>query len=223
LYRYPGLNSSSRKRILCGWLRNNHEREFNSPLKLQKFLFFYELYSKIENDIYELRSLKGYIHGPVFSDVYGDYTYEYLDFAANALDQFRMYSSDVNEDRAELSCFLVRVHTEMELSKLTHGFNIWNSKEDEINRGKLQVPLYEEFLSENDIQKLLFFKEIYTPDFINSTEVLNVDSKNFLIPKKDLNRLTSEHIEVIEKLSYNKELTNPVYLSIDEDGVILVD
>ena len=67
------LNSSKRKLALAGWLKTKDPEEFADHLKLQKFLFFYEIVSKIEGQEYELTNLKGYTDGTVFSNVYSDY------------------------------------------------------------------------------------------------------------------------------------------------------
>ncbi|MDR1531644.1 MAG: hypothetical protein LBS62_05585, partial [Clostridiales bacterium] len=63
-------NSSERKQALVGWFYNN--AGFSTNIRLQKFLFFYECFSKIDGDTYELEDLKGYKNGPVFSGVFGD-------------------------------------------------------------------------------------------------------------------------------------------------------
>lgn len=224
-----GWNSSKRKRVLAGWLREHFEKEYCNSLKLQKFLFFYELLSKIDNSPYELRSLKGYINGPVFGEVYGDYTYNYFSFSADSIGRYRESlvledpNLNVNAERAELSCFLVRIHTIEELSELTHEFDIWKAKEEHIKLGVRHLALQESDLSENDIEKLNIYRKVYTPEFIREREVLNVSNKNFVISKSDLVKLTDEHFSVIEELSELEDLVNPVYLELDEDGVILVD
>ena len=74
------VNSNARKLCLSGWLMNNGFHEYNSPLKLQKFLLFYESFTKIEGEKADFSSLKGYKCGPVFSNVWEDYTKERASF-----------------------------------------------------------------------------------------------------------------------------------------------
>ena len=62
--------SNKRKLLLSGWLKENGSVEYNTSLKLQKYLLFYELFAKIDGDYYDLSSLKGYKRGPVFSTVW---------------------------------------------------------------------------------------------------------------------------------------------------------
>ena len=70
------INSDDRKLELSGWLMENDEDSYNDPLKLQKFLFFYESFSKANGKPADFDYLRGYKNGPVFSSVYGDYTKE---------------------------------------------------------------------------------------------------------------------------------------------------
>ena len=66
------LFSSDRKLSLSGWLQENNTLSYFSPLRLQKFLFFYEAFSKADGDYSDFSHLKGYKRGPVFSQVWGD-------------------------------------------------------------------------------------------------------------------------------------------------------
>lgn len=72
--------SNNRKQYLSGWLKNNYYSAYETPIKLQKFLFFYESFSKVRDQIVDFSYLKGYKKGPVFSQVWGDYTKERDEF-----------------------------------------------------------------------------------------------------------------------------------------------
>ena len=67
------VNSNARKRALSGWLLENNPKDFQSNLKLQKFLFLYECLSKVENYNADFTSLQWFRNGPVFNVVYGNY------------------------------------------------------------------------------------------------------------------------------------------------------
>ncbi|MUV39493.1 hypothetical protein JNUCC1_03371 [Lentibacillus sp. JNUCC-1] len=217
------LNSNTRKKSLSGWLKNNYEQEFSNGLKLQKFLFFYEALSKIDNDDYDFNYLKGYKRGPVFSNVYGDYTYRKDEFINAADEAYQLKPELINEERARFSGFLTRVLNEEELSDLTHEMNIWNEKELEIMSEVKQIPLNEDDLNENDVSLMETLRQTYPSNFINSTVVIEVEDKSFVIDKDDFNKLTEEQQNLLLTLSDNDELENPVYVKISEDGVLLVD
>jgi len=217
------MHSSVRKKALSGWLKKYHEKEFLSPLKLQKFLFFYEALSKTENDVSEFKKLKGYINGPVFSDVYGDYTYEADDFIKEVKSVFTKNKKMVNNERAKLAGFLVNILNEDELSKFTHKFNIWKAKENDIKSGMKDVPLYAKDFNKKDVELLMSMKNMYPTDYIDSVKVIEISGKSFILNNKDIPKLNEESKYVFISLANESSLQNPVYISISNDGVVLVD
>jgi len=217
------MYSSDRKKALSGWLLKYHEKEFLSPLKFQKFLFFYEALSKTEKDISEFKKLKGYINGPVFSDVYGDYTYETVDFIKDAKRIYKENPKSVNEKRAEFAGFFVSILNEEELSSFTHEFNIWKVKEDDIKSHVPEVPLFKKDFNVNDAELLTSMKEMYPSDYINSVRVIEIFGKSFILNKDDISKLTDKSKYVFISLANESSLQNPVYVSISDDGVVLVD
>lgn len=44
------IYSNDRKRCLSGWLHQNSRAAYNTALKLQKFLLFYECFSKVSGE-----------------------------------------------------------------------------------------------------------------------------------------------------------------------------
>ncbi|WP_311078316.1 hypothetical protein [Paenibacillus polymyxa] len=217
------LNSSYNKRAYCGWLKKHQPNDFGSDLKLQKFLFFYESLTESQDGDGQFSSLKGYEKGPVFSDVYGDYIYEYWDFNKSVEECYESRPDIVNNDHAKLAGFLVKIMNEEDLSLLTHEFNIWKSKEYRIKRQEQQVRLSKNDFNEDDKKLMITLKEMYPIDYIDSVEVVNIAGKNFIISKDDLNGLTENQKDTLMTIAEQKELLNPVYISISEDGVILVD
>ncbi|MGH1286528.1 hypothetical protein [Bacillus toyonensis] len=215
--------SSPRRTVLSGWLKQNQPRDFSSDLKLQKFLFFYEALAKVEDDDYDFHSLKGYINGPVFSDVYGDCTYRKDMFIQYVEESYALRrDAGVNEERAKLMGFLVSILTEEELSELTHEFSIWNSKEVQIRGGAMHLPLDESDFTEADEDLILRLRDMYTLDYINSVDIQWVRGKCFIIPKEQSSQLTSEHNAVLREIATSGDVINPVYITL-EDGVLLVD
>lgn len=112
--------SNPRKLLLSGWLKQNGNPEYNSPLKLQKFLFFYEAFTKINKGTADFSHLKGCKRGPVFSNVWGDYTYERPAFDDAVEKEYSAPREKIVEEYAKKSQFLVSILSENELSELTH-------------------------------------------------------------------------------------------------------
>lgn len=218
-----GLNSGLRKRAIGGWLKDNYRRGFASGLKLQKFLFFYETLSKIEGDKADFSYLRGYKNGPVFSDVYGDYFYRKEEFIKGVDEAYKFKPDLVNEKRAKFASFLVNILNEEELSELTHELNIWKSKEKEINSNIRQVTLEEKDLTNDDIDLINSLRETYSDEYIASVEVIEIANKSFIIKKEDISRMNEDQKNALITLSSNDDLDNPVYVTLSEDGVLLVD
>lgn len=218
------LNSGLRKRALSGWLQKYQSEEYSSSLKLQKFLFLYESYSKIEGDqSADFHSLKGYVNGPVFSDVYGDYTHRKEEFNLSLEEAYELKSDIIDNDRAKFSGFLVKILNENELSDLTHELNIWKAKKREIDAGLKHIPLYETDFNNDDIELLVSLREMYSTQYIDSVEIINIGNKSFIINKSDVSRLTTEQESIFINLANDETLENPVYITISDDGVVLVD
>ena len=218
------LNSSKRKQALAGWLKTKDPEEFADPLKLQKFLFFYEIVSKIEDQEYELTKLKGYAAGPVFSDVYGDYRHNREMFNQAIIAILNEDEVVINEDIATFSLFLIQTHTREDLSELTHDLDIWHAQAHRIEWGEWQVTLHESDLSEQDIEYIKNIRWMFPKSYIENHKAVSVGNKRFIFSKDDYENLTQIHYstlnELVEKVS--EQLINPVYTEIDIDGGLLV-
>lgn len=215
------INSGRRKLELTNWLYRNQDVEFSSSLKLQKFVFFYESFSKLDDDDFNFSYLKSYANGPVFSDLYGDYTYrkEELVGTLNMMET----PESIDEERAKLSGFLVKIMNEVELSDLTHEFNAWKVNEKQI--GQIQnLPMYESNFTDSDYQLLSTLREMYPPELIEQMDVISIADKNFLISKQDAEKLSEEQKNILINLADDETIFNPVYVTVDEeDGVLVVD
>lgn len=204
--------------------KKNYSNEFYSSLKLQKFLFFYEVMSKVEHDSFDLSFLRGYINGPVFSAVYRDYIYRNQEFVETADQAFNKHPQLVNTLRAEFASFLVRILNETDLSLITHELNIWNAREKDIQMGKIKnISLTPEDLNAHDVQLLTDLRNVYSPEYIHSVIVISIGGKNFVINQDDLPKLTDDTQDVFLSLANEDSLQNPVYVSVSHEGVLLVD
>lgn len=215
--------SGQRKLALSGWLQENRCEEYNSPLKLQKYLFFYEVFSKINGDVSDFHCMRGYARGPVFSNVWGDYTHERKEFDMSAMQAYESHSELLCEDRAKRSGFLVSIMSEKELSDLTHKMNIWKAQESRIVQGLYQVSLSEDDFNENDWYIIQALEQMYPISLIDNSHLIKLNNCCFVFAKEDVSLLTAQHFDTLCFLSENEDLHNPVFVEIDEEGRLIVD
>lgn len=214
--------SSERKKALSGWLQENNFQTYNNPFCLQKFLFFYEAFSKVSGDSYEFDGLKGYKRGPVFSAVWGDYSKDRYEFDAVSSFEFKNHPEHVNIDRARQTQFIVNVFSEDDLIDMTHTMKIWGAKKRRIEAGEQQVLLNESDFSEDDARLVSQLLIAFPPEMTEQYAVISEYEKRFVIAKNDLSELSESHFDTLRIAAKSDLLENPVYLSI-ENGVLLFD
>ncbi|MBO1909767.1 hypothetical protein [Sporosarcina sp. 6E9] len=216
------LNSNAHKLQLSSWLSTNQPKDFTQNLKLQKFLFFYEAFSKMDGEDADFNYLRAYPNGPVFSNVYGDYIYHGPAFFP-AVESIEIELIDsINEERAKLSGFLVKILNEDELSDLTHELDAWKVHEPAIRRGEKNISIREEDFTEDDFLLLRTLREMYPSELIDNSAVISIMDKNFLLSIGDFMRLTEDQKNVFLNL-VDEDLENPVYVSLSDEGVLLID
>lgn len=201
------------------WLNSTKSIKTLTNLQVQKFLYFYEMFQKVADKDYTLDSLKAYVNGPVFSKVYGDMVHNETEFI-NELE--KIDPKHIDCENAEESLFLIESMTDTELSELTHVFDMWKSKRDKIDNGIKQIPIYEGDITEKDLD-ILSQLSFSRPEEFKKYHVIVMQDKRFVVSKEDYSALTEEHYNTMEVLSNNKNLLNPVYIKIEEDGGLLVD
>lgn len=217
------IHSNDRKRCLSGWLRQNSKTEYDTPLKLQKFLLLYECFSKVAGESPDFEHLRGYKRGPVFSQVWGDYTKEREAFDRAADESYNSGNTHINEVRARKCAFVVATLSEYELSELTHSMNLWKSKENRILRDEYQVNLDENDFNENDAKIISCLDEMYPIDLIENSSVIEIDNQYYVFSKDDMPKLTEQHFDTLSILAEKGQLLNPVYVDIDERGRLVID
>lgn len=217
------IYSNERKLQLSGWLQETHRAEYNSPLKLQKFLLFYEAFTKTMGETPDFSHLRGWKRGPVFSNVWGDYTKERCAFNSAATTAYEKSQDAINILRAKKCAFLVETLTETELSELTHHLNLWKSKERRIMSGEYQVDLYEHDFNASDEAMIRALDSMYPEKMIDESEIINLDRFYFVLPQKAMQQLTEAHIDILTSLAERENLHNPVYVDIDKEGRLVVD
>lgn len=214
------MNSSEDRLTQAAWFQKNVNLYSTTPLKLQKFLFFYEMFCKANDEDYDISYLRAYPNGPVFSNTYGDLKYNPTEFltTTNLISNFE----NINKKIAEAALFLVNTFTDTEISDLTHQFDLWKSKEDKIKKGIKNITIHDKDISDSDVNKFNSLFNEYSQLAEEGYKVFNVLEKVFIIRPEDFNNLSQGHNEVIEILSQDSDLENPVYLEL-EDGVLLID
>lgn len=217
------LYSNNRKLSLSGWLQKNDVSAYCSPLRLQKFLFFYEAFSKVKNDISDFTRLKGYKRGPVFSSVWGDYTKDRKEFDKKSLEMYAAEQGNLNDFRAKRASFIVNSLSENELSALTHQYNIWNAKRQRIMEGEQQVELNEGDFNESDYFITRTLEQMYPIEIVQNSRVIAVGEKYFVFREKDIEFLTEQHFDTMAFLADREDLHNPVYVEIDSEGRLCID
>ncbi len=217
------IYSNDRKLALSGWLKEHNPSSYNSSLKLQKFLLFYELFSYVNDEPADFFSLKGYKKGPVFSAVWGDYTKEHEEFIKKSQEVYLKNRATINSSYAKRSSFLTSILSESELSKLTHALNLWQSKERRILTGEKQVPLDKKDFIRSDKELICKLESLYPDDLIDNVIIEHIDNKSFLIPKDKVCEFTAEHMDVLMQIAESQELYNPVYVDIADDGGLIID
>lgn len=217
------IYSNNRKLCLSGWLKQNNEQEYNTPLKLQKFLLLYEAFSKVAGESTDFSHLKGYKRGPVFSHVWGDYTKARIEFDTAAEESYTYKKVDINEVRAKKCAFIVSTLSEKELSEFTHKMNIWKSKENRIMSGEYQVALSESDFNQDDMKLVSLLENMYPIEMIDESRIVSIDNHYFIFNKADVSKLTEAHFDTLSTLVEKEELYNPIYVDIDEEGRLLID
>ncbi|MEB7049778.1 hypothetical protein [Mammaliicoccus sciuri] len=201
------------------WLVDEESVNNMSSLQIQKFLFFSEMFNRETNQNYDLYKLKAYKKGPVFSDVYGDYTYRKEQLLEEVRDSETSFSEKEIENM-EKAKLLTLIHNDKDLSDLTHKFDLWKSKEPRLKMKEQDIEIYEKDISSQDS---VLFKRLYEyADTIKEYKIVKVNDTIFLFKENDRDLLKDNMLETLEKISEDSSLTNPVYVDI-EDGVMLID
>ena len=142
--------SSVNKKEKLKWLDGKINIETLSELQIQKFLFFTEMFNKNVGIDYDLTKLRAYEKGPVFSDVYGDIRHDKTELVSD----FSELNPEFHEEELKnlkTALFLTKVHTDKELSKLTHIFDLWKSKKERIKQNESQIPILDQDITKKDL------------------------------------------------------------------------
>ncbi|HCX9577094.1 TPA: DUF4065 domain-containing protein [Staphylococcus aureus] len=201
------------------WLKINGYLESMSPLQIQKFLFFSEMFNLVTNEDYTLHKLRAYKNGPVYSDVYGDITYRKTELLKE-LDTVEINYNSTQEENLNKVLFITNTQTNEDLSEITHNLDLWSSKIDLINQNVQNIPIEDKDITDKDRNSISNFYSYakHLSDYQN----IKIKDKIFLISNNDINKLEDNMLQTLEMVSDDSNLINPVYIDI-EDGVLLID
>lgn len=203
---------------------NERDRKLNPAgsgigIKKQKILFFYNVFSKVNNKEYSFENLKAFKDGPVYNDIYYEVTVknvfiEYLNIPENI---------SANEEEFKIAEIIVSSLTNDQLSELTHKYNCWRKKYsidyvDKVDAHDMDFNnIMPEDFDEHDelITKSLFdyFSNIY------KNYILHKSKNNILaIKKKDYEKVVNE---LSSALDYIEENINPVRIELEDGGIVI--
>lgn len=215
------LYSSVEKLTLLQWLFRNNRQAFENSLKVQKFLFFYELYSKVSAYEYELTKLRAYEKGPVFSQVWGDYRYRKNELVSV------LNGEDIDAGERILNIepllhanFIISTENTMDLVGITHEFDCWKSK---YNEGGYNITINESDITDHDINLADALYDGYDTKLIRDSEILYLDPAKFIFKKGERDKLSEEQLNALEEVACSGEIDNPMFVNIAEDGVLEID
>lgn len=211
--------SSSEKLKKLKWLKEHGYLESMSPLQIQKFLFFSEMFNLVTNENYTLHKLRAYKNGPVFSDVYGDITYRKSELLEE-LDTIEMKYNSTQEENLNKALFITNTQTDEDLSEITHNLDLWYSKIDLINQNTQNIPIRNNDITDRDKKSISNFREY--ANYLSNYQIIKIKDKIFLVNNNDIDKLEDNMLQTLEMISDDSNIVNPVYVDI-EDGVLLID
>jgi len=85
------------------------------------------------------------------------------------------------------------------------------------------VELLDSDFSQSDAKLLSQLYNLYDEKLIENSILIPVDDKNFVFSKDDAKKLTEQQMDTLETLSQHTELHNPVFVTIDKEGALVVD
>lgn len=213
---------------LLNWaLFANKEKGFDSyltGLKKQKFLFFYNLFAYISDKTYTFEKLKAYKNGPIYQDIFTYAKSEEHEYHGNyitKLTRFQDYSHVINEKIAKISFYLVNSMTNDQVSEITHHFDFWissfnnsqdkniyldNISQKDYDFGKWLLEFWTSMIDEHN-----FYKGAFNIFYLS----------NDLYVKPNINN--TELTEQVKQITKEKFDYNPVVISLDSKGEIIVD
>ena len=145
------IQIEDKKLALAGWLQKNDALSYNASIKLQKFLFLYDAFSKADGEDADFRDLYGYENSPANRTLYETYEHDKVAINEDTARAYAAASEMVDRTPAGAAGFITQILTQDELSALSHRFDIWARKKDRIARGELNIKLNADGFGVHDV------------------------------------------------------------------------
>lgn len=126
-------------------------------------------------------------------------------FWYNRLSEVGNTQDDIDVATAEDANFFINTHTSEELSELASGYCSLSDEE-----------------KHSTIERIRDFSNRYK----DTSETINIDNIYFVVDKLEYERLSLANIKTLQELTLHahaNQLTNPVFITIDEDEKLLVN
>lgn len=203
---------------------NDRDKKLNPAgkgigIKKQKILFFYNVFSKINNKDYSFEHLKAFKDGPIFNDVYFQVASQNIFVENIDIPEFIIS----NEEEYKVAETLVSALTPKQLSDLSHQYNCWKNKYDSNYLEKVDS----HDMTSNNILPEDFDEhdELITKSLFSYFRILNCNyilhkSKNnvIAIKRSDYEKVKNDYLDVLDNI---EEVINPVRIEIEDGGVVI--
>ncbi len=222
--------STGEKVNIMRWFYDHHmtiANDHENHVKLQKGLVFYELFSRLNSKRHDLSRMELYKEGPVFTQVYGDVHYR-IDDLKNRIDSSSLNEEKINDVEAKKSLVLSSVYSADELSEMSHQFDFYrNNYHEHKSDGDDSVMFKETMITRDDDVRLHHLFDMIDEKLLLENTIWSSNGMYFVI-NKSIKVLPNE-FEKLENIALknadldNKDpyfLSNPVYVSRDQDGVL---
>lgn len=196
---------------LLKYFWNNRDRNYiNKPsgIMKQKFLFFYNMFAKINSKKYTITNLKAFKNGPVYYDIFRCSHDELLE-------QTDIREQKIDDNIANITMTLLYLYKNT-ISNLTHNLDLWkkvytNIKDNEIN---------EDDISEDDVLKLTYLYNETKNVCQNYYIFISKYEVPLLLLNKQKNYIINNYYDIIR--NYDSEDKCPTYVNI-ENGELYFD
>ena len=187
------------------WLKKEADKEEMSATQCQIFFFYYQLFELLFARESDLRDLCLGRQGFYFSQLEKD-----LLSGVSHLEGKGTLKTN-QEVSARKALFLALTTSQSDWQELAPVFDFYQTV------GRLETP---SLLSSQDRQHLMW---IYQSALEKDYSVKVIGDKHFVLKRQDATKLTGRQTQTLEILSQSEDLVNPVYVTLGEKGVLLLD
>lgn len=182
------------------WLEENKsETDKITGIKQQKFLLFYNLFLKINDEQSNFEGLCAWKGGPVYTQVHAAVKHHFtIKEIINSIED----NVSINESLANISKFIVELLSDEEVSDLTHKFDFWTTIDDNYKNNKI----LEENISKDDEKKIFEILNFYDLEFINNHNIYKTETATFFIKKNEYDFILKEFGDKLRNIKNNKPI-----------------